>query len=271
MADRLAPMPFAAALAGMATLGWATGLVAQEAVDATEDSANAAFVVQAGDNTQPREDDGNTPSKVYFPEPITAENVAAARARAARQEQLATQAVERSTDAGASLEQLSSDGDANGGVAQLSDGNPMPDLNQLSDVERQVLLEAIEGTDICDNPPDMKVIRDLCQTRIETRSSDFAAREVNTLSAEERLLGEGLDSSSRPNVEAVIDRLARNVGQASNFDNQAIASVALSGRPADIAQPGQDNGEAGSELSAETQTLINAIIQQLGGNGGGQP
>lgn len=265
MSDRLAPMPFAAALAGMATLGLATGLAAQEAVDRTGASADDAFVVQAGENTQPRKDHEDAPSKVYFPEPITAENVAAARTRAARQEQLATQAVERSTDAGASLKQLSSNGDANGGVAQLSDGNSLPDLNQLSEVERQVLLEAIEGTDICDNPPDVEMIRQLCTTRIETRSTEFAAREVNTLSAEERLLGEGLDSSVTPNIEAVIERLARNVGQASNFENQAIASVALAGRPTDAAQPGQDNGEAGSELSAETQTLVNAIIQQLGG------
>ena len=235
-----------------------TGTLAQDTGD------DETYVTQAGEGTQSEAPDAQ-PSKVYFPDAITPESVARARARAAEQEQLAARQAEEAKE----LEQVSS-GDSNGDpIDQLSDGSSSRALSQLSEAERQVLLDAIDGTDICNNPPDIEAIRELCRTRIENRSSEFAAREANTLSAEERLLGEGLEDTGRPNIELVIERLARNVGRADDFNNQAIASVALSDQAPLGTDPTDPATDPTSDLSPEAQALINALIQQLGGNGGG--
>lgn len=150
------------------------------------------------------------------------------------------------------------------GMAQLSKADLDATLSQLSAAERRVLLQAIEGTDICDNPPNVPAVITLCQTRIETRSADFTAPRERVVSAEERLLRGDFDNAGLPSVGQVIDRLARTNAASDDFSNQAIASIALAA-PSAPAQPGEDGQTEGMGLGEETQALVNAIINQLGG------
>ena len=150
------------------------------------------------------------------------------------------------------------------GMAQLSKADLDATLAQLSEAERRVLLQAIEGTDICDNPPNVAAVITLCQTRIETRSADFTAPGERVVSAEERLLRGDFDNAGLPSVGQVIERLARTNAASDDFSNQAIASIALAA-PHTLAQPGEDGQTEGLGLGDETQALVNAIINQLGG------
>jgi hypothetical protein len=150
------------------------------------------------------------------------------------------------------------------GVAQLSKADLEASLAQLSPAERRVLLQAIEGTDICDNPPQVAAMIALCQTRIETRSQEFAAMEERPISAEERLLRGDFDNTALPSIAQVIERLARTSAASDDFSNQAIASIALTATPAPDQPTDGDPGEVPG-LGEQTQTLINAIINQLGG------
>ncbi|MGB7418223.1 MAG: hypothetical protein WA918_03495, partial [Erythrobacter sp.] len=54
-----------------------------------------------------------------------------------------------------------SDGGADGGALDQisSSGDPLRTFGQLSAAERQVLLEAVEGTDICERDSDIPAIR----------------------------------------------------------------------------------------------------------------
>lgn len=206
------------------------------------DTADEAYVPQAQPSGPMK------PSAVYWPESMTPESVKAARTAAAAQ--------------------LSRKDDTRP-VVQLTPISESSDpLAQLSEIERQVLLDAIEGTDICDRETQIAAIRELCARRLETRSEDFASRRVNQLSPEERLLGESLAGRSAT-LERAIERLARSGAQAENFEDQAIASVALNagGLPAEQSLPAKTN--PAGQLSAETQALINAIVEQFRGASGG--
>jgi hypothetical protein len=157
--------------------------------------------------------------------------------------------------------QISDPGIGNPPIVQLSKAELDATLAQLSAIERKVLFDAISGTDICDNPPPVAAIRTLCLNRIETRSSDFAQVE-RPLSSEELLLQGGFDNSNIPNVERVIERLARNSTEASDFNNQAIASVALSNPATTPRPPIKPEDGLDGDL---TQEMVSAIVQQLGG------
>lgn len=160
--------------------------------------------------------------------------------------------------------QITSLSQSGASVAQLSKADLEATLAQLSAAERRVLLQAIEGTDICDNPPRVPAVIALCQTRIETRSQEFTPVEERALSAEERLLRGDFDNTALPSVTQVIERLARTSAASDDFSNQAIASIALA-TPTAPPQPDEDETGATDSLGQETQALINAIINQLGG------
>ena len=167
--------------------------------------------------------------------------------------------------------QISSRANSSEKMTQLSKAELDATLAQLSPAERKVLFEAIRGTDICDNPPQIAAIRALCQSRIETRSGEFAAPE-RPLSSEERLLQGGFDNGIAPSVERVIERLARNAAESGDPSNQAIASIALGTGGTAVAAPGskpEDSETAG--LSGTAQDVINAIVQGLGGAVPGPP
>lgn len=150
------------------------------------------------------------------------------------------------------------------GVTQLSAGDASAALAQLSEGERQVLLEAIEGTDICARQLSIAAIRELCASRIETRSAEFRPRVTNALSPEERLLGEGLSGDRVATLERAIARLGRASASAEDFESQAIASVALTPQP-----PAPEQEE--SKLSDETRALIETIVNQFPTGPGGPP
>lgn len=158
--------------------------------------------------------------------------------------------------------QITARSQSGSGMAQLSKSELEATLAQLSAVERRVLLQAIQGTDICDNPPQVAAVIALCQSRLETRSQEFSAIEQGAQSAEEQLLRGEFDNSALPSVSQVIERLARSSAKSDDFNNQAIASIALAGPPE---QPGEGELGAAQGLSEPTQALINAIINQLGG------
>jgi hypothetical protein len=174
--------------------------------------------------------------------------------------------------AGAAPQQLTASGESARRMPQLSEAQLEATLAQLTPAERSVLLQAIEGSDICDNPPAVAAIVALCRTRLETRAAEFAAPPEKPLTAEERLLRGGLESNGLPSVEAVIARLSKvTVAAASeDFSNQAIASIALA-PPLTADKPAKEEDPAGLGLGQETEALINAIVQQLGGQGGGRP
>ncbi len=224
----------------------------------------SAFVVQAPvTDAQPKpaapQADTAT-SKVYFPDAITPEAVANARStRAAQLEQ------ENSGGGDDNVAQVSADGEGRRDVIQLSDGDSARALAQLSNAERQVLLQAVEGTDICERSTDIPAIQALCDARIETRSAEFTPVDTS-VSAEDRLLGGELDSDRIATLESAIARLARNTGEPDDFSNQVIASVALNNGALSPPDTGAAEGDPTGELSAETQAVVNAIVQQLSGN-----
>ena len=237
---------------------------------------NASQIVQVGEaqdrqasNTEAAQIDTNTsaPSSAYWSNEVQVSTRGVTDAVVDARQNQASQ-----PDGSKAAPQISSTADSERAIAQLSLGDLEGTLAQLSEAERQVLLEAIQGTDICDNPPDIGAVIELCQTRIETRSGEFAAREGNTLSAEERLLGESLDNTrTASTLDRDVERLARNAGRgdANSLDTQAIASVALGTPPP--ALPDQPSGAQIGDLPAETQALVNALVQQLGAASGGPP
>lgn len=160
--------------------------------------------------------------------------------------------------------QISARDQGGSGMAQLSKADLDATLAQLSPAERRVLLQAIDGTDICDNPPAVATIMALCQNRLEARSQEFAAPTELPTSAEEQLLRGDFDGQVLPSVDQVIDRLARASAASDDFSNQAIASIALTAPPAP-ARPTEDDPVASAGLGEEAQALINALINQLGG------
>lgn len=214
----------------------------------------AAFVNQAPEEPS---------SKVYFPEAITPQSVEAARARAARQQQIEAraQAAARRADP---LAQVSKAGGGND-VAQLSDGSSSTAaLAQLSAGERQVLLDAVEGTDICERGSDIPALKALCDARLETRSEEFTQNSQEG-SAEDNLLGGGLDAGRAASLQTAIARLAGAEANPGNFDNQVVASVALNNQALSDAQATAAEGDPTAELSDGTRALVSAIVQQLGG------
>lgn len=150
------------------------------------------------------------------------------------------------------------------GMAQLSKADLDATLAQLSPAERRVLLQAIDGTDICDNPPAVAAIIALCKDRIEARAQEFAAVAERPSSAEEQLLRGELDGQVLPSVDQVIGRLARTNAATDDFSNQAIASIALAAPPAPTRANEEDPVDTAG-LGEEAQALINALINQLGG------
>jgi hypothetical protein len=161
--------------------------------------------------------------------------------------------------------QISVAGDTGFVVAQLSRADLDASLAQLSAAERRVLLQAIEGSDICNDPPRVAAIIALCQTRIETRSGEFSTPPELTLSAEDRLLSGDLQSTTLPTLDAVIERLARGGASSGDLSNQAIAAIALGTTTPTPARKPEEEADSTAGLGEEAQTLINALINQLGG------
>ena len=177
-----------------------------------------------------------------------------------------TASEQRARGAGsAPASQITNRAQSGAGVAQLSKADLDATLAQLSATERRVLLQAIEGSDICDAPPNVPAILALCQNRLETHSQDFADTAEQPVSAEERLLRGDLENRALPSLGQVIERLARGNAATNDFSNQAIASIALAPPPTRPVGPGEEDTAANPSFSEEAQALINSLINQLTG------
>ncbi|NCP12795.1 MAG: hypothetical protein GW858_01355 [Sphingomonadales bacterium] len=168
-------------------------------------------------------------------------------------------------DSNTPTSQVSVQGQGGPAISQLSRADLASTLAQLTLAERRVLLQAIEGSDICDTPPDIPAILALCRGRIETRAAEFASPVAPVLSAEDSLLRGDLESTTLPSIAQVIDRLARGSASSEDFSNQAIASIALGATPAVREGLREEEQANPASLGEETQALINALINQLGG------
>ena len=218
---------------------------------AARENKSSVFVTQA-DEAETKQSE-----PVYFPDPARSPAAPAS----AELDQLPD------SSGGRAINQLSDGRPEADAVAQLSEKDGGDPLAQLTDAERQVILRAVEGTDICDRETAIPAIVELCRRKLENRSEEFATLEQNTLSPEERLLGEGLDGDRIATLERAIERLARNGADADRIENQVIASVALGATTLLPETPPQE-APPESELSLETQALINAIVEQFSGGGG---
>jgi hypothetical protein len=161
--------------------------------------------------------------------------------------------------------QISARGQGGPQMVQLSRADLDATLAQLTPAERRVLLQAIEGTDICNDPPNVPAIIALCQTRLETRAAEFAVLDQGQPSAEARLMQGDFETASLPSIGQVIERLARGGASSGDFSNQAIASIALGTSAPTPARPRDEEQPATASFSEEAQALINSLINQLGG------
>ncbi len=251
MASPLRPARFALALVLPGFAGAA--LAAQDQTPAPPTSSTSR--VEASQIELPARPPESGPGRAYLDE--------ASAPRAAPVLRAGPEQVSRG-DSSAPASQITARAQSGPGMAQLSRAELDATLAQLTPAERRVLLQAIEGSDICDNPPQVAAILTLCVNRIETRSREFAARPDNSLSAEERLLWGDLDPVTLPTITQVIARLARGNASSEDFDNQAIAAIVL-GTGAAPAPGREEERPERQNLSGETQSLVNALVNQLGG------
>lgn len=238
----------------------------------SETPARSVFVEQApldapsvdGSVKPPAQPRVDRSSKVYFPDEITPEAVAAARAQALRQDQLKqAQGPVGDRGQGSDVSQVSQTEERGRDVEQLSDGRSAEMLAQLTPAQREVLIDAVEGTDICEREQSIPALRALCEDRLEDRSSDFTQSRAGATAAD-AILGESLDSDRVATLEAAIARLARASASTDGVDDSVIASVAFTNQTIANNQAAADSDPA-NDLSPDTQALVNAIVQQLGG------
>lgn len=223
-------------------------------------SEGTVFINQAGG---PRQDDDG--GKVYLPSDIAPTK----RPGSERTPDLAE--AEQLSDRANSPEmgQLSDEDASSASMAdQLTREKGRRALAQLTAADRRVLVQAVAGTDICEREPDIPAIVELCRQRLENRSDEFATANASRLSPEQRLLGEGLDSDRVASLQSAISRLGRGRGNFDSEEDQAVASVAL-GASTLAPDPTSPEDPTESQLSAETQALINAIVEQFANPSGG--
>lgn len=243
---------FLSALAALiAPLIAPANLAAQQA--GTHPQARSVFVEQAPQDAPtasvPQAQPDPT-SKVYFPDAITPQTVASSRARNR-----------------ADTSQLSQTGEGDRDIGQLSDGRSAEVLAQLTPAQREVLIDAVGGTDICEREQSIPALRALCEARLETRSAEFARgsqRGAQGTTAADAILGDNLDSDRLATLEAALSRLARNDSQTNGVDDSVIASVAFTGQGL-VTNEAAVESDPAIDLSPETQAVVNAIVQQLGG------
>lgn len=142
---------------------------------------------------------------------------------------------------------------------------PAPDdaINQISNADPDTQLDTVEGIDSCEGATLSEEEREFCARRLETRSQEFAGQPSQTLTAEEKLLGERLLARTRGDVAAASQRAQGTDVSAEDRDLQALASLTLTPAPPPVAT----ESPAG-DLSAETLSLIEAIVEGMTDRGG---
>jgi len=234
---------------------------ATAAFAAQDEKAASASRTEASQIEMPQSAAGNGPGRAYID---TTDRPASPPAPRTSLMQTADDQISLGSGS-APTSQISARGQGGSSMTQLSRADLEATLAQLSPAERRVLLQAIEGSDICDNPPDVAAVVALCRNRLETRAADFASRSERPVSAEDQLLRGDFESSALPSVDQVIERLARGGASSGDFSNQAIASIALGSSPATAPRSREEEQPDTASFGEETQALINALINQLGG------
>lgn len=150
------------------------------------------------------------------------------------------------------------------------DQKPVPgekpeNLPQLSATDTEVTLGRVDGIDRCSAELLSAKDADYCRRRIETRSEEFATRPASPLSAEQRLLGERLTTLRGTGIDQAARTPGTNVS-ADDRELQALASITLTVPTAEPAADGKPTD--GSDLSVETQALLEAIVARLANPGG---
>ncbi len=121
----------------------------------------------------------------------------------------------------------------------------------------------LEGTDKCSADLLSERDRAFCQKIMETRPGDYAGPTAPSLSSDQELLSQRNSRSLEGRTNAAIGRLATGQASSNDSEEQAIASVVLSGQGAPTQPTNEPAVEAG--LSAETQALVDAIVRNVGG------
>lgn len=167
----------------------------------------------------------------------------------------------------APIEQLSKPGEANIDTGPVKSDDASADLvPQLSNADTDVEFARVEGMDRCSAELLSAEDADYCARRLEARSAEFATQNEARLSAEQILIGENFASTVEGDV-AGSSRLAGREVRPEDRDMQALASITLGSTTTTsdtlIAE------DSTSNLPAETQALIEAIVEQVGAASGG--
>ena len=186
------------------------------------------------------------------------------------QQAIAIDQVDTAADANApqTVEQLSSRDDA--WVTEpigTPDAKRDQDLEQLTRPDTSVEFARVEGMDRCSAELLSAKDADYCARRLEARSGEFATQSEAPLTAEQVLVGERFASMAGAGVADASRTAARREISPEDRDLQALASITLVPSPAGTATPAD---EEEGKLPAETEALIEAIVNQLSQQGGGQ-
>ena len=175
--------------------------------------------------------------------------------------------VEDSAPRDDTIEQLSeTGGDLRDNEQPVPDADGSSAVPQLSDTETIVEFPRIEGLDRCSAELLSDVDADYCARRLETRSEEFRTAENAPYTAEQVLIGERLIAFTDGDVAARSRAIGAGGLRAEDRDVQALASLTLA--PGVAAEEPLAEGTA-SGLPAETQTLIEAIVERLSDPSGG--
>lgn len=122
----------------------------------------------------------------------------------------------------------------------------------------------LEGTDKCSADLLSDKDREYCQQVIENRAAEYAGPEENRLSLEQELLSRRNLRQLEGNTNGAINRLAAGQSSSNDPEDQAIASIVLGTQSEGASEPSQTPA-AESNLSAETQALLEAIVNNING------
>lgn len=138
------------------------------------------------------------------------------------------------------------------------------EVPQLSVSDNEIALGRVEGIDRCSAELLSAQEKAYCDRRIEARSAEFTTQQSAPLSAEQKLLGERLAAGRGTGIEGATRSAASGVS-ADDRDFQALAAITFQDPPAPA--PDAKTGQP-SDVSAETQALIDAIVAKLSNPGG---
>ena len=131
---------------------------------------------------------------------------------------------------------------------------PSQPLSRPSD-GRTAAVDRVGGKDRCD-PASDRAPRDKCAEVIENRSAEFARKEPQPLSPEQRIIAEQQSRERALTVDSAARRLAVSGEDADSIEAQGVASVVLRRPPEETRNKPKDQPLAADQL----QAIVNAIV-----------